>query len=253
MDVFTLGINNLIQESSVTTTSQQTSNPVTNIQDASLSTYRATAGATIVTIDIGATQSVDFISLHNVNFTSLIVVGKLDATTVFSSQIYGVAQVSGFEYKNLVVDIGDGGDINTIDLIFSGGQAPQIGYVFAGEKVGFDITAMQPFDISTDAPSATNGNTIAINDGYSYRRYTMSLAHESIDTLRAKIRSIIDDGYATPRGMSIAGCFLDTDYLLGVFDSGQFGYSINTNKDETTGLYKATLTIGIRETIGENI
>ena len=253
MDRLRFGISNKISAATVTASNEQNAMPVTNIQDNTLSFFKAISGTCLVTIALqGASQVISFLSLHRINFSSLVITGKKSGGTVFTSQTVTSADFSGIDENHYVMDKDLNGDIDTIELAFTGAIPAEIGYVFVGATVDFSIFAMQPFDESTDAPVPTNGNTISTNLGYSFRRYTVTVGYETFESIRTKIRSVFKDvSFAEPRGVEISGDCIPSDYLLGLLDSGVFGYSINNNSDEN-GDYKAQITIGIRESLGGN-
>jgi hypothetical protein len=172
--------------------------------------------------------------------------------TVFGPVAATSADLSGIDELHFVMPTGNAGTIDELELSFTGSTPAEIGYIFLGTEVNFAISTYQPFDESTDAPVPTNGNTISTNAGYSYRRYNFTLAYEVFSTMRAKIRSIFQDiSFAEPRGVEVSGDCIPSDYLLGVLDSGVFGYSVNSNSDDA-GQYKSQITIGVREALGGN-
>lgn len=252
MDKLRFGIGNIIADSTVSATSEQTAMPVTNIQDNTISFFKSILGTCTVTITLPSSQLVSFVSLHNTTFSALTITGKLSGGTVFQQTGITTNDLSGLEVMSFVMDSSYLGTVDTIELAFTGAIAPEIGYVFVGTSVDFAIRTMQAFDEVTDSPVATNGNTISTNLGYSFRSYDVGVGHESFSALRSKIRSIFqDESYSEPRGIEISGDCIPTDCLLGVLDSGRFGYSIDVNKD-SLGEYKAIITVGLREVFGGN-
>lgn len=252
-DKISFGIENNISAATVTTDSELSSAPADNIKNNTLSFYQAVLGTATVTINIGAAKLIDFISLHNVDFSSLTIVGKMNTTTVFTSAVLTTADISGINFKSVIADIGAGGSINIVELLFTGGTAPKVGYVWVGTAVDFQITSIQYIDESDTSATVTRGNTIAADKSYLYRRYSLALLAESMDTFRAKIRSILNDqSFAEPRGIGISGNCIDTEFLLGVLDSGRVPYGLTDVTDQNTTLRKINATIGVREVIGGN-
>jgi len=222
-----------------------------------LRVWQVTGTGETLTLDFSDDAiSPDAVCLFGIDVTSNITLdvyetypgAVTDTVTVTAANLRGLAS------KNIYLPVTTA-DIEAIKITLdTGGGAvtSSVGWIWAGEILDFDcVEKIQPFDVSNDDATVTRGNTVDINGSYLYQSFNVTLKKDAgFEELRAKVRQILDAGYATPRPYLIDEPYLTEDeVVLGILDSGKIGYDLFPVKKDSED-YTAQITIGIRETRG---
>lgn len=198
---------------------------------------------------VQAERDVSMVALVGMTGIESVTIRLLYLTSEVASQTVTVAQPV---QQNYAVAVFDSVGADEVEITFNAGDGESfsIGYLYIGELSDPLVIANEALSYSvesTDPRNITRAGTPIRSDGYLYMAVDLSIVEETFSTLRARVKYLAEQGYATPRLWYFDGdCFVSGETIYAILDSDSLQLDLRYYRSATEA--KALTTMGLRET-----